>query len=162
LLINSSQQFSNSTTVTNRWGVYQAGANDVNFLAGITLIGTNVNSNSYQLQVGGNGNISATRIDVNQNVCTYVEATFYKAQGSNDIKFLKSNYSTIQATIFDSDGSLRLGIGTNTGRKLQVEGQAEFITTVGTGTHTTSGNHLPIWVNGIQYWLALLNPPILP
>lgn len=162
LLINSSQQFIGSTTVTNRWGVYQAGANDVNFLAGITLIGTNVNSNSYQLQVGGNGNISATRIDVNQNVCTYVEATFYKAQGSNDIKFLKSNYSTIQATIFDSDGSLRLGIGTNTGRKLQVEGQAEFITTVGTGTHTTSGNHLPIWVNGIQYWLALLNPPILP
>jgi hypothetical protein len=162
LLINSSQQFSGSTTITNKWGIYQAGANDVNFFNGMTLIGTSVNSNSYQLQVGGNGNISGTRIDVNQNVCTYVESTFYKAQSSNNIIFLKSDYTTIQATIFNNDGSLRLGTGVNSTRKLQVEGQAEFITTVGTGTHTTSGNHLPIWVNGVQYWLALLNPPILP
>jgi len=40
LLINSSQQFSGSTTVTNRWGIYQAGANDYNFFASKVLIGT--------------------------------------------------------------------------------------------------------------------------
>jgi hypothetical protein len=33
-------------------------------------------------------------------------------------------------------------------------------TTVATGVHTTSGNHLPIVVNGVTYWLALLNPVI--
>jgi hypothetical protein len=61
-----------------------------------------------------------------------------------------------------TNGNLRLGTGNDSSRKLQIVGEAEFITTVGTGTHTTSGNHLPIWVNGVQYWLALLNPPILP
>jgi len=45
---------------------------------------------------------------------------------------------------------------------LLVNGEQEWTLTVGTGTHTTSGNHLPVWVNGVQYWLALLNPPILP
>jgi hypothetical protein len=31
-------------------------------------------------------------------------------------------------------------------------------TNIGTGVHTTSGNHLPIIINGVTYWLALLNP----
>ena len=42
LLINSSQQFSGSTTVSGqRWGIYQAGANDINYFAGDLLIGKN-------------------------------------------------------------------------------------------------------------------------
>jgi hypothetical protein len=34
--------------------------------------------------------------------------------------------------------------------------------TLSTGTHTTSNYHLPIKINGQTYWLALLNPPVLP
>ncbi len=143
LLINSSQQFSGSTTVTNRWGVYQAGANDVNYFA---------------------GNITGDRTIMQVTIASlgYLEGANFKPSGSNNFNFIATDYTTRLATLFNSTGNLRLGSGTESGRKLQVEGQAEFITTVGTGTHTTSGNHLPIWVNGVQYWLALLNPPILP
>jgi len=59
-----------------------------------------------------------------------------------------------------SNKNVLIGTTANNGRKLVVAGQQEWITTVGTGVHTTSGNHLPIWVNGVQYWLALLNPVV--
>jgi hypothetical protein len=153
LLINNST----GSTITNRWGIYQAGTNDVNYFAGKVLIGTSTEVGSFRLvttDIYCNILFAATQISSN-----YVQASFYKNTSGN-IRFISNDYLTTFATIFEANGNLRIGSGADSTRKLQVVGQQEWITTVGTGVHTTSGNHLPIWVNGVQYWLALLNPPI--
>jgi hypothetical protein len=177
LLINSSQQFSGSTTVTNRWGVYQAGANDINYFAGKVLIGTTTPS-TYTLEAAGNSKISTAfigtvfdltntaqfshvnRIGVDYSFLSEgTGSSIINAVGTGIIEFRHGNANKF--TMF-STGNISIGGLSDTTRKLTVYGQQEWVTTVGTGTHTTSGNHLPIWVNGVQYWLALLNPPVLP
>jgi len=146
-LINSSQQFSGSTTVTNRWGIYQAGSNDTNYFAGQSLFNRRVDFNDL--------------IVVSNIVYSAGNTTNFIAGNTNDLVFYNNSINTVLATLFTtSTGNLRIGTGSDSTRKLQVVGQQEWITTVGTGVHTTSGNHLPIWVNGVQYWLALLNPPV--
>jgi hypothetical protein len=46
---------------------------------------------------------------------------------------------------------------------INTSGTSIILTTpVSTGVHTTSGNHLPISINGTTYWIALLNPPVIP
>jgi hypothetical protein len=160
LLINSSQQFSSTSIVTNRWGIYQAGANDYNYFAGSTSINnslsiTNFDDNLLPI-IGG------LKFYTNQGTQTcYIQAgkravAGYKLDiGGDPIIFTNSNLGTEIARF--TNNNLLIGTTTNTGRKLVVSGQQEWITTVGTGVYTTSGNHLPIWVNGVQYWLALLN-----
>jgi hypothetical protein len=143
LLINASDEFASTATFNpaNQYGIYQAGVNDKNFFRGrvdinnILVVSTDIfGSNLHVNNIGGN---------------------------SEDIKFYNNSYSSILGTMFTAtNGNLRLGTGTDSGRKLQVVGEAEFIVTPGTGAHTTSGNHLPIWVNNVQYWIALLNPVI--
>jgi len=54
LLINSSQQFASTSVVANRWGIYQAGANDNNYLASALSIGVTV-LNGQKLNVEGSG-----------------------------------------------------------------------------------------------------------
>jgi len=145
LLINNST----GSTITNRWGIYQAGANDKNYFAGQGVFNERVNFNSL--------------IVVNGSVYSSDTVTNLIAGNTNDLTFYNNGITTVLGTIFSSGtGNWRIGTGSDSGRKLQVVGQQEWITTVGTGVHTTSGNHLPIWVNGVQYWIALLNPPILP
>jgi len=149
LLINSSQQFSGSTTVTSRWGIYQAGANDINYFAGQGVFNDRVDFNSLI--------VVAASVYSSGNITNFISGN------TNDLLFYNNGITTVLGTIFStSSGNWRIGTGSDSGRKLQVVGQQEWITTVGTGVHTTSGNHLPIWVNGVQYWLALLNPPVLP
>jgi hypothetical protein len=46
---------SSSTNITNRWGIYQAGANDVNYFQSSVLIGNNINNGFGKLQVNGSG-----------------------------------------------------------------------------------------------------------
>jgi hypothetical protein len=141
LLINDST----GSTISNKWGVYQNGANDTNFFAGILQQG---NKSTNWISIEGNTILGRYGAGLNN----------LNLQSFGLTVIANGNYSW-----FTTSGNLVLGSNTvDTTRKLQVNGQAEFITTVGTGTHTTSGNHLPIWVNGVQYWLALLNPPILP
>lgn len=151
LLINSSQQFSGSTTVTNGWGIYQAGPNDVNYFAASLLINTTV-----ALGVGDTLSVNGT---IRTNLFVSENNSFVKG----DLTVFNSATigSTNSAAILSSPFVL-VGTTTPTTRKLVVAGEQEWITPTATGTHTTSGNHLPIWVNGVQYWLALLNPPILP
>ena len=56
LLINPSDYFANSPIITgNRWGIYQAGANDVNYFGSSVLIGNNINNGFGKLQVNGSG-----------------------------------------------------------------------------------------------------------
>jgi hypothetical protein len=53
LLINDINDYGHTFTLTNRWGIYQEGANDRNYLAGNLLIGNNTDS-GQKLQVNGN------------------------------------------------------------------------------------------------------------
>jgi len=170
LLINSSQQFSGSTTVTNRWGIYQAGANDYNFFASKVLIGTTTASAGLMTVAGDIypsvdgvyelGKTGSLWLAINTSNYVNYGSTFSNYFASQGHKFNVDFVSPVLTVT--SDKNVLIGTNSNTSRKLVVEGQQEWITTLGTGVHTTSGNHLPIWVNGVQYWLALLNPPILP
>jgi len=112
-----------------------------------------------KLQVNGNIN-TPNNISSFLNATTFTLSNNYMGYGGGDIKFIKSDYGTEFGKFFESTGNFRIGTGTDSTRKLQVVGEAEFIVTVATGAHTTSGNHLPIWVNGVKYWLALLNPVV--
>ena len=180
LLINSSEQFSGSTTVTNRWGIYQLGANDVNYFAGKVLINTTTAS-SYQLDVNGSVRIfgggsyplimeGGTNATMQFSQLGFPMITHLGVQTTATIPYGRvgtlNNYdfsltvNNTQIVTATTQGNFLIGTLSDTTRKLVVAGQQEWITTVGTGVHTTSGNHLPIWVNGVQYWLALLNPPI--
>jgi hypothetical protein len=177
LLINSSQQFSGSTTVTNRWGVYQAGANDVNYFSGNTILGGSTPiDNGAKLQVAGDivptasysytlGSTTLHYTNVfTQSILNFLTASLAITASQGIIAF-STKASTAEIARFENEtGNLLLGSTTNVNSvKLKVNGEQEFSNiTIGTGTHTTSGNHLPIWVNGVKYWLPLLNPPILP
>jgi hypothetical protein len=182
LLINASDEFASTATITNRWGVYQNGANDVNYFAGKILVNTTTAS-SYQLDVNGSvrifgggsyplimeGGTNATMqfsqlgfpMITHLGVQTTASIPYGRVGTLNnyDFSLTVNNSQIVTAT---KQGNFLIGTLTDTTRKLVVAGEQEWITTVGTGAHTTSGNHLPIWVNGTQYWLALLNPPILP
>jgi hypothetical protein len=131
LLINASDEFASTATITNRWGIYQNGANDLNYFAGKILIGTNTPDTSL-LKVNG----SITAIEASITNQGFFGSALYV--GYNGVGFAQL-YLNVQ------------GVST----ALTVQGA-----TLGTGVHTTSGNHLPIKINGVTYWLALLNPPI--
>jgi hypothetical protein len=164
LLINASDEFASTATITNPWGIYQAGANDKNYYAGSTSINnslsiTNFDDNLLPI-IGG------LKFFTNQGTQTcYIQAgkravAGYKLDiGGDPITFTNSNLGTEIARF--TNNNLLIATTTNTGRRLVVSGEAEFIVTLGTSAYTTSGNYLSIWVNGVQYWLALLNP-VLP
>jgi hypothetical protein len=169
LLINSSEQFSGSTTVSNRFGIYQNGTNDVNYFASDLLIGKNTKAGlgrtfelfgvgDVQLRIqntvsgSGSGDGAILFIDTVGRFGVYNYENTDLLLGTNN---------AVKATLYAS-GNFGIGSTSDSGRKLIVSGEQEWITTTATGVHTTSGNHLPVWVNGVQYWLALLNPPILP
>lgn len=180
LLINSSQQFTGSTTITNKWGIYQDGTNDDNYFAAKVLIGTTT-ADTNSLKVNGSALIDVGYIgQVTGYGTNFISFSHKSRNGAGEYSFLSEgvgttiiNAKTAYAINFrinnstkasvSKEGNFLVGTQTDTTRKLVVAGEQEWNSiTFGTGTHTTSGNHLPIWVNGVQYWLALLNPPILP
>lgn len=57
LLINDQTANTGTITYTNRWGIYQEGASDLNYMAANLLLGSTVN-NGNRLQVTGNGNLT--------------------------------------------------------------------------------------------------------
>ena len=56
-LINALDDYGAGFTFTNRWGIYQAGASDLNYFAANMLLGSTTN-NGNRLQVTGNGYFS--------------------------------------------------------------------------------------------------------
>jgi hypothetical protein len=140
LLINSSEQFANTALITNRWGIYQAGVNDKNLFAAFI----------YQ------GNTASDWISLQNNA-------IYGRVGAGLNNFYLINYSTVIShngndSWFSQNGNLVLGSSAvDSGRKLQVNGNIEVITTTATGVHTPTAQHLPIYVNGTLYYLQLLN-----
>ena len=59
LLLNDQTANTGTVTYTNRWGVYQEGASDLNYMAANLLLGSTTN-NGNKLQVTGNVNITST------------------------------------------------------------------------------------------------------
>jgi len=144
LLINASDEFASTATITNSWGVYQNGANDKNYFAGQSLFNQRVDFNTL-IVVGASVYCSGT-------------VTNLIAGNTSDLTFYNNGITTVMGTFFSSStGNLRIGTGTDTGRKLQVNGNIEVITTTATGVHTATAQHLPIYVNGTLYYLQLLN-----
>jgi hypothetical protein len=180
LLINASDEFASTAIVTNRWGIYQGGENDVNYFAGKTLINRNTDDGSIsKLQVNGDVSINGTIISGNilsafggighkDLISGYLGyALYYGNNGENTLNFVGNGFFKFTKDLstnigkFTNSGNFIIGSSTDTTRKLLVEGEQEWKNiTYATGVHTTSGNHLPIWVNGTKYWLALLNPPV--
>jgi len=165
LLVNSSQQFASSSTVTNRWGIYQAGLNDTNYFAGKVLINTLV-SNGSALQV--NGNITPTTTLTNRIGSDSLHYNFINVTGVINLTtsplnitgtsqvYINTDFGAAVA-IFTTSKNVLLGTSTDTGRKLVINGNVEILTTTATGVHTATTQHLPIYVNGTLYYLQLLN-----
>jgi hypothetical protein len=144
LLINSSQQFASTSNVTNRWGIYQAGANDNNYFAGQSLFNRRVDF--------GDIIVVANTVYSSGNITNFI------AGNTSDLIFYSNGFTNVIGTFFsNSTGNLRIGTGPDSGRKLQVNGNVEVITTTATGVHTPTAQHLPIYVNGTLYYLQLLN-----
>jgi hypothetical protein len=61
LLINASTGFTNTATITNKWGVYQNGSLDNNYLSAPLLIGTNTPT-GRKLVVNGNIEVQTTAV----------------------------------------------------------------------------------------------------
>ncbi len=61
LLLNDSTEYSAYVTITNRWGVYQAGSSDKNHFNGRVLIGTTTDA-GYILNVNGDALINGVRV----------------------------------------------------------------------------------------------------
>jgi len=57
LFINNIDDYSHTFTLTNRWGIYQEGANDRNYFAGNLLLGNTIDTGE-KLQVTGNAKIT--------------------------------------------------------------------------------------------------------
>lgn len=177
LLINASDEFVSTATVTNRWGIYQGGVNDVNYFAGNVNIGNN-NPSNFKLDVTGtnifrvgSGILTITepfagQIGFSSSATPTANNIFFRCNGSTTVinipgvsgDLLFQRETTVNLGTFFGNGNFVIGsTPIDTGRKLVVNGNIEVITTVSTGAHTPSVNHLPIYVNNVLYYLQLLN-----
>ena len=171
LLINNST----GSTITNRWGIYQNGVNDYNYFSSKVSIGTTT-FDSNVLKVNGSATIDVGYIgQVTGYGDSFVSFSHNGRSGPGDYSFLSENFgqtiinaktsnpinfriNNVTKVTLSPEGNFLVGTETNTTRKLVVAGEQEWNSiTLGTGSHTTSGNYLPIWVNGVQYYLDLLN-----
>ena len=166
LLINASDEFVSTAIFNplNQWGIYQAGANDKNYFASDCLVGKNTKAGlGRTIELFNNGDVQF-RIQNNITGSGPADGAILFVDGSGrfgvynyentDLLFGTNN--SVKATLYNS-GNLGIGTSSDSSRKLIVSGEQEWLVTVGTGSHTTSGNYLPIWVNGVQYYLDLLN-----
>lgn len=58
-LINALDDYGAGFTFTNRWGIYQAGASDVNYFAATSLFGTTTNF-GFRVDINGTARVSST------------------------------------------------------------------------------------------------------
>jgi len=175
LLINPSDYFANSPIITgNRWGIYQAGANDTNYFAGNLLINTTSNANGV---IQANGSIVINNFDsydspiaagvkigydsINKmGIITSGKLATYGAglTLSGNLLIFKNSDSGNEMSRFDANDNFLIGTITNANNvKLKVNGNVEITTTTATGVHSPTAQHLPIYVNGTLYYLQLLN-----
>jgi hypothetical protein len=164
LLINASDEFASTATITNRWGIYQAGANDKNYLGGDVLIGKNSKAGIGQtIELYGAGDVQfRIQNSISGNGSADGAILFVDGSGrfgvynyeNTDLLFGTNN--AVKATLY-STGNLGIGTSSDSGRKLNVAGLQEWSSiTLGTSTYTSSGNYLPVYVNNVLYYINLL------
>jgi hypothetical protein len=119
LLINNQDAATGTITYTNRWGIYQEGASDLNYFAANTLIGTTTNNGS-KLQVNGTATISSSVIAGNYYITAGSAGTFGLADLSAAIQTYSGGVSPINSILFYTAGAeimrltnTGLGIGTS-------------------------------------------------
>lgn len=101
LLINDQTPNTGTVTYTNRWGVYQEGASDLNYFAANLLLGSTVNTGE-KLQVTGTAVISSS-----------LTANNFVASGGNNTTVFNSNSATtgwVQVAMNNTTGSALLGV----------------------------------------------------
>lgn len=87
LLINDINESAHTFTISNRWGIYQEGSNDRNYLAGKTLIGSSTDTGE-QFQLTGsiriNNQLSGTSAgNSGQHLIINCDGTIYKIKLEN-------------------------------------------------------------------------------
>jgi hypothetical protein len=108
---NSDVQF----RISNKWGIYQAGAFDKNYLSGNTMIGTSVD-NGHKLNVNGNAYVSNSVIAGSIGINTAPDS--YKLQVNGTSNFLNN----ISGTSAFFTGVVGIGTTSVGPYKLAVEG----------------------------------------
>ena len=130
--------------ITNRWGIYQQGAGDINFFNGNVLLGTNVNA-GYKLDVNGQVRIQNTlvlknitigcnvdslvSIDLNGNVKSIAPSrilvnttTSNNAGTANFLSKFSSGNNIVNSSIYDNGTAVGIGTTSTGPYKLAVEG----------------------------------------
>lgn len=118
LLINDQTANTGTVTYTNRWGVYQEGTSDLNYMAANLLLGSTVN-NGNKLQVTGNGNLTGdmTADAYYLNGMTAGNGALYWTSdrvtlanyNNNGVLHFEVNNGAF-AAMFDASGNLGLGV----------------------------------------------------
>jgi len=118
LLINNQDAATGTITYSNRWGIYQEGASDLNYLNANLLLGSTTNTGD-KLQVNGSTRITgSTQIDNNLNIVngsvnfggtgTFLstDPSIYRIAGNNLIFAIGS----AERLRLDANGNLGLGV----------------------------------------------------
>lgn len=118
LLINNQTTGTGTVTYTNRWGIYQEGASDLNYMAANLLLGSTVNTGD-KLQVTGNGNVTGTftATTLTDNFITINAAQINRTGGNVELQFngaagVRIFGGTSYPSVFES-GTGRLGVATS-------------------------------------------------
>ena len=98
LLLNDQTANTGTVTYTNRWGVYQEGASDLNYMAANLLLGSTVN-NGNKLQVTGNVNVTENGA-FGQSVESVVRLAASSADNTNGTLALAARNQTGTAAFF--------------------------------------------------------------
>ena len=134
VLINDQTANTGTVTYTNRWGVYQEGASDLNYFAANTLIGTTVNA-GYKLDVSGTVRFTDTLTGTIINLSSELTINRSTASSTYLIDLYNSNASNNAAyTTFRNAGvTMSVGVERSIGGAI-INGGAYtgVITTVGT------------------------------
>jgi hypothetical protein len=177
LLINGSDEFASTATITNRWGIYQGGVNDKNYFAAQTIIGstTPIVSDDKLSVIGtirATNIVSASNMYVSTGGINVISGNTLLGASSDNGDKLQVNGNTSTSSI-SVNGSLQSGFAMDIhgstvlrsdtyifGGQLYINTSGNPITITAptaTGIHTATAQHLPINVNGVQYYLQLLN-----
>jgi hypothetical protein len=167
LLLNDQTANTGTVTYTNRWGVYQEGASDLNYLNANLLLGSTVN-NGNKLQVTGNGNVTGTftASTLTDGFITINAAQINRTTGNVELQFnaaagVRIFGGTSYPSVFES-GTGRLGVSTSSPiGKLHVQGvgSGQSIRTDHTSNYsflfTTISNASPIAFDNLGGALAI-------
>jgi hypothetical protein len=109
-LINALDDYGAGFTFTNRWGIYQAGASDLNYFAANMLLGSTTN-NGNRLQVNGTGYINNTLILDGTNTGQYLN--FYNSGVDRAHIYWQESLNNLAIGTYVAGGSIQFEVGNN-------------------------------------------------